>query len=412
MSVAQRAVVSVTVSGSVLALLAPLAGWAAPAGDRLDQRPRSVTPSYRLETMPPPDGARAFGASITDNGLVAGTSTRADGTTYAVQWRAGKVLEEIDPVGGDGASSASLWPGRNNAGAVVGITQTDAPDPNDESWSCGAFLPARPGYACVGFVHRDGVTTTLPTLGGTHGFATGVNNRGQVVGWAETKREDPTCTDDQVLQFLAVRWDGYGARTTVLRPLAPDSTSAATAINDRGRAVGISGDCGFAVGGFSARNPVVWDHGVPRRLPDLGGVAWDTPMSLNRAGDVVGFLNRSEADGIAFRPLPVWWTRHGRLRQLGLPAGYAFGQALGINARRQIVGVAIPAGADGRPDSSRGVAVLWSKGVPQVLEDLVPDDRYTLITAGDINNRGQVTGEALDTVTGKNVAFVASPCAR
>jgi uncharacterized membrane protein len=408
MSIAQRVVVTVTVSGSLLGLLAPVAAWSTPVADRIQPTHRSGFPNYRLTTMPPPAGDRAFGASITNTGLVAGTASREDGTTYAVQWRTGQEPLEIDPLGGDGASSASLWPVKNNAGAVVGITQTDAPDPNDESWSCSAFLPARPGYACVGFVHRDGITTPLPTLGGTHGFATGINNRGQIVGWAETTYKDPTCTDDQVLQFLAVRWDEYGDRTTVLPPLAPDSASAATAINDRGTVVGISGDCGFAVGGFSARNPVVWDHGAPRPLPDLGGVAWDTPMSLNRAGDIVGFLNRSEADGIAFRPLPVWWTRHGTLRPLDLPAGYDFGQALGINARRQITGVAFPARADGRPDFTQGIAVLWHHEAVQVLEDLAPDDRYTLVSANDINDRGQITGEALDTHTGKYVAFVAT----
>ena len=250
MSTAQRIAVTVAVSGSVLGMLGPAWAGSTPVADRIQPTHQSGLPDYRLTTMSPPAGDRAFGASITDNGLVAGTSSREDGTTYAVQWRRGQDPHEIDPLGGGGASSASLWPVKNSGGAVVGISQTDAPDPNGESWSCSAFLPARPGYACVGFVHRDGITTPLPTLGGTHGFATGINNSGQIVGWAETTYEDPTCTDDQVLQFLAVRWDDYGDRTTVLPPLAPDSASAATAINDRGTVVGISGECGFAVGGL------------------------------------------------------------------------------------------------------------------------------------------------------------------
>ena len=36
--------------------------------------------------------------------------------------------------------------------------------------------------------------TRLPTLGGTHGFATGTNNLGQTVGWAENTVLDPTCS--------------------------------------------------------------------------------------------------------------------------------------------------------------------------------------------------------------------------
>jgi hypothetical protein len=36
-----------------------------------------------------------------------------------------------------------------------------------------------------------------PTLGGNHGFATGVNNRSQIVGGRDPVH-DPTCTDKQV----------------------------------------------------------------------------------------------------------------------------------------------------------------------------------------------------------------------
>jgi len=84
----------------------------------------------------------------------------------------------------------------------------------------------------------------LPTLGGDNGFATGVNKHGQVVGWAETKMHDPTCdAPQQVLQFKAVMWEPKKGTKLVLKPLKGDSASAATAINDRGQAVGISGEC-------------------------------------------------------------------------------------------------------------------------------------------------------------------------
>ena len=46
--------------------------------------------------------------------------------------------------------------------------------------------------------------TQLPTLGGPNGFATGVNNLNQIVGWAENTVHDPTCTLPQILQFEAV----------------------------------------------------------------------------------------------------------------------------------------------------------------------------------------------------------------
>ena len=51
---------------------------------------------------------------------------------------------------------------------------------------------------------QNGTLTALPLLGGNNGFATGINNSGQAVGWAETTRRDPTCVLPQVLQFEAV----------------------------------------------------------------------------------------------------------------------------------------------------------------------------------------------------------------
>jgi probable HAF family extracellular repeat protein len=358
--------------------------------------------SYRVVTMGPLAGSAAFGASITNRGLVAGTSTTVDGTTHAVLWNRGRA-RDLGTLGGRDANSAVLWPVKNNMGVVAGISQTDNVDPNNESWSCGAFLPARPGYTCVGFVWHDGRMSPLPTLGGPNGFATGVNNSGQVVGWAENEIVDPYCTGDQVLQFHAVLWDGFGARTTELTPLPTDSVSAATALNDNGRVVGISGICDQAVGRYSARNAVVWDRGIVHRLRDLGGLSWNTPMSVNEYGDIAGFLNRSAADGASLRPLPVWWSADGRLHKLDVPDDYAFGQALGINAHQQIVGVAY------NDDFTQCTAMLWQNGQAVLLDSVRSGADVHLCSANDINDRGQITGKATDTATGLTVAFVATP---
>lgn len=361
-------------------------------------------PDYRVEALEALAGPRAFGAAINNRRLVAGASTTDTGKLHATIWRGGGP-KDLGTLGGPEASSAVLWPGVNDDGVVVGVSQTDDVDPNNESWSCGAFLPARVGYACVGFVWRDGRMRALPTLGGTHGFATDVNNHGQIVGWAENQVEDPECdpVSGQVLQFRAVRWDRYGRHTTELPPLAGDGVSSATAINDKGRVVGISGACDQAVGRLSARNPVVWDHGRPRLLPDLGGIAWDTPMAINERGDAVGFVNRSAADGRSFRPLPVLWTAAGRLHELALPDGYTFGQALGINKRREVVGVALSA------DFSQCTAMLWRDGKALVLQEEVRRTPLDLCNANHINDRGEITGEATDRDSGKAVGFLATP---
>src|SRR5207237_249669 len=138
---------------------------------------------------------------------------------------------DLGALGGPGVNSAVAWP-NHAARAVVGISETSTPDPLGESWSCAAFMPTT-GHTCVGFIWRDGAMTALPTLGGNNGYAAGANRQGKVVGWAETAFRDPTCVGHQKLGFKAVLWDDGGAHA--LPPLDGDSTSAATAINDRGQ---------------------------------------------------------------------------------------------------------------------------------------------------------------------------------
>ena len=84
------------------------------------------------------------------------------------------------------------------------------------------------GYQCLGFVWEDGVMRPLPTLGGTNGFATGANNKGQIVGWAENTVHDPTCVAPQVLQFRAVVWGRLPGEAEADRHLRSISACAPT----------------------------------------------------------------------------------------------------------------------------------------------------------------------------------------
>ena len=255
---------------------------------------------YRVTNLPPLGGTSSVGFSINDRGWVAGRSNLSGNQSrHATLWRNG-ALTDLGTLGGP--NSAVLWPVKNIRGIVSGIAQTDEPDPLNETWSCGFFFPpaTRTGKRCLGFRWEDGVMTRLPTLGGTHGFATGTNNLGQTVGWAENNVHDPTCVEPQELQFRAVLWGpGDDPQIRQLRPLpgTGDTVTAATALNDFGQVVGISGICDQAVGRLSAIHSVLWEHGRPIEIGDLGGVAWNTPMAINQRGDVVGFANASAADG-------------------------------------------------------------------------------------------------------------------
>jgi probable HAF family extracellular repeat protein len=358
--------------------------------------------NYHLENLDSLGGTSSVGFSINDRGWVAGRSNlTGNQSRHATLWRHG-VLKDLDTLGGP--NSAVLWPVKNVLGIVSGIAQSNEPDPYNEKWSCGFFFPAATGRGkrCLGFRWQNGVMTPLPTLGGTHGFATGTNNLGQTTGWAENTVHDSTCEPPQVLQFRAVIW-GPGNSMRQLRPLRGDTVTAATALNDFGRVVGISGICDQAAGRFSAIHNVIWDHGGgPRNIGDFGGVAWNTPMAVNEQGVVVGFANASAASGGDLDPRAFILTESRGIRQLDALPGDVTSQATGINEWGQVVGQSCDVAGNCH-------GVLWQNGVPANLNDLVVSGDVTNITsANDIDDFGRITGQGVDS-TGKFVAFLATP---
>ena len=113
-------------------------------------------------------GSQSRGMAISNDGVVAGWSnTFGNGARHAVIWRDG-VLTDLGTLGQQGGLSSTVpWPGINNNGMVVGISQTDEIDPLDESWSCeeGGFVPnGGTNLACRGFVWENGVMHNLNDL--------------------------------------------------------------------------------------------------------------------------------------------------------------------------------------------------------------------------------------------------------
>jgi probable HAF family extracellular repeat protein len=390
-------------SASFAVLLAFAYACSSSASESLDPRVSRASleagARYTISYLPTLNGSRNRPSGISNSGWIAGFVNRpGNATRVAALWRKGS-LDTLGTLGGP--NSIVQWPGISNNGLVAGIAETDAPDPLNEQWSCTAFLPSVTGKICLGFFWEDGVMTPLTPLGGNQSFATGVNNSGQVVGWAETPVHDPTCNAPQVLQFRAVLWEPRKGTKRELPPLPGDSTSAATAINDAGQVVGISGDCDIAVGQFSARHSVLWEKDTVIDIGDLGGDAWHTPMDINADGAVVGFSNPLGVIGIEFAPHAFLWTRENGVRDLGALPGDAVSQAVGINSSGQIVGVS--SGAINR-------AFLYENGVMKDLNDLVgPDFPDLLIVAQHINDAGVIVGRAVRRGSTAQVPFVATP---
>lgn len=354
-------------------------------------------PDYRVVNLSSLGGSENAGNSINDLNLVAGFANLPDNNSrHAMLWLYGFRFD-LGTLGGP--NSAIAWPVKNTNGLVAGLAQTTTPQPRGETWSCRSFFaaPTRAAATCLGVVWEEGKIRALPTFGGDNGFATGANNRRQVVGWAENKVEDSSCVAPQIFQFRAALWGPGKDEMRQLPPLGEDRTSAATAINDKGQVVGISGACGTAVGGVSAEHMVMWDNGRTIPLGTLGGVAWNTPMAINERGDVVGFSNLSKADGANFNAQAFRWTRGRGIENLGTLPGDSLSQALGINDQGQIVGISCTAGFA----SCR--AFLYDHGVMMDLNELSGDYADHLYTANDINNNGQITGYALKAGTEEQV---------
>jgi probable HAF family extracellular repeat protein len=390
--------------------------------------------SYRIVNLGDPlTGPVSQGTTNNQPGWVAGWSLQANAIMHAELWRHGAATD-LGALGGPTLNSAVAWPNRDHQGVVVGISETSELQPLGENWSCflAVFFVAD-GHVCRGFIWHDGQMSSLPTLGGDNGFATGVNDRGEIVGWAENRIHDPTCDEftntRQVLQFEAVMWvrdrDGRGAashsgyRAIELHPYPGDLDGAATAINQRGEAAGISGICDGAIGGGTAEHMVVWRHGqLERELPTLGGTYWNTPMDINDRGNVVGFSDlpgdgptNGQANFQAFfwsrRPYRCQGvtSRGGGTCDLGALGPNLISQALGVNNRDQVVGTSqLQVGS-----ALANHAFIWQGGKMLDLNNMVvPGTTLTLTIAQDINDRGEITGQAT-TPAGATVAFEAFP---
>ncbi len=404
---AQR--ITKTTSQSLLVILAAACCGAAltPAQAQGPQAVKAKT-QYQVSNLPGLGGTSSGGNSINNQTWVAGYSRLAgDQTRHAALWRSG-LLSDLGTLGGP--NSSVTWNVKNTEGVIVGISQTADPEPLGEFWSSSAFYgaPFNIGFINLGFVWEQNQMRGLPNFpGGNNGFATGANNLRQAVGWAENDIHDPTCVSPQVLQFRPAMWTlGPPDQIQDLPLISGDTSGAATAINDNGQIVGISGICDQAIGRHTAKHAVLWENGGVTDLGNLGAEWWNTPTAINQRGDIVGFAGDPafvEGD-IAHA---FMWTKEDGIRQLKpLPRRtppHVDSEAYGINEARQVVGISCDA------DFVDCRAVVWNHGnTPTDLNDFKGSYGPRLESAKDINDNGEITGRAIDTA-GVRTAYLAEP---
>jgi probable HAF family extracellular repeat protein len=295
---------------------------------------------------------------------------------------------DLGTLGKPGANSWINWGGINDRGDAVGMSETSVPDPNGEDiCGFGTFL------TCVPFLWRDGHMSALPTVGGNNGQASAINNRGEVVGYAETANADPTCPPTPAIS--PVLWEKGQAHPLPLVGTDPDGT--AFGINNQGQAVGYSGNC------FFATHAVMWKNNTAFVLQDLGGTRSNVAYVINNLGQIAGKVR--SADDTHY--VAALWQPDGTLTtHEPLPGDFdAF--ATGINNLGQVVG------NDFDSDFNWSHGFIWQNGVMTDLNTLISGDSNLLvISASNINERGQISGMAWvlsGPHTGEIHAYLATP---
>jgi probable HAF family extracellular repeat protein len=272
---------------SCLAAAALAAGGApAPAAAAPGVPDPPVSCAYRVVELDPPDGAEVTARALNDRGQVVGALRTPDGALYPFRWQGG-VLTEL-PVLEPAPDGWGLARDVNIHGDVVG--GSDA------------------GGVQHAVLWRQGRAIDLGA-----GFATAINDRGQVVGTRST-------AGGELRGFI---WERGRTRDLgIAGPTEPLD------INERGEVVGWSG-----AGAEPDQRAFLWRDGTVSWLPSTG--RWSRANAINERGEMVGTTSVDDGEPVS---RAVRWQRDGTMTWLGtLPGGNASGAAA-VNDHGLIVG--------------------------------------------------------------------------
>jgi len=340
-------------------------------------------PKYTVADLGTLGGSFSWAFAVNNKGWVVGIATLAGDTSlHAFLWHDG-LMTDLGILGHPETLPISTAVAINGAGEIVGVSETNEPDPFGEN-SCGNFL------VCLPVVWQDNEIKVLPTLGGTNGVANDVNESGLVGGVAENDEPDPTCAPPQIFHLEPVLWNKSGV--VRLPSIGGDADGFVLGVNDRGEAVGVTFSCDFSSG-----HSVLWRKGTPLDMNAAGGDVMAEPNDINNQSQVAGTAYDSTGTALAM----VWQS--GVTKVIGALPGHLESHGNAINNRGQMVGQSCA--PSGWPDCS---VFLWDKGVIRDLNDLVSGSSLTLVESGKINDLGQIVGLAF-TSSGELHAFLATP---
>jgi len=333
-------------------LLLPLwIGTPAPGGTA-----QSPVSRYRITDLGTLGGDGSTATGLNDRGQVVGYGEIEPGTgvSHAFLWEKGR-MRDLGSLGGE----RSYARGINRHGDVVGSAEI-APDVE---------------HAVLWKNRKIRDLGVLP--GGGYSGATGINDRGEIVGLGDNVIANRFGYFEVTRSFI---WKSGKLRMLDdldSRPGPGEGSSYASAINNRGVVVGeaerIRGE---------AASPVIWLAGSTHRiLPVVQREGW--AYALNDVDQVVG---RIVNDSDSFPEMEAYVWKNGHLQKLPSLTPELNSVALGINRRGQIVGSAVTP-----MDELR--AVLWEGDAVTDLNELIPEDSdWILEEATAINRSGQIVG--------------------
>jgi probable HAF family extracellular repeat protein len=286
-------------------------------------------------------------------------------------------LIDLGTLGGPNSAETVEFPYINNRGMVVGFADTSIPDPSNPE-----------GYFFHAFRWKRGLLTDLGTLpGGAGSFAIWSNDRGQVVGISDDGHIDP------VLGFpedFATLWERDG--TAINLGTLGGTQSLAAAVNDRGQIIGVAADSipdPYSLFGWATEtHGFIWQNRVMQDLGTLGG-ADSSASFINERGQVTGNSYVSSTPppdpnlcGFPIITHPFFW-QDGKMTDIGTLGGTC-AEATTINNRGQVIG------NSNLPGDFVLHPFLWERGKLQDLGTF----GGTFGVANWLNNAGEITGVA------------------
>jgi uncharacterized membrane protein len=268
-----------------------------------------------------------------------------------------------------------------------------------------------------------------PPPGFTDAFATGVNSRGMVVGWARNSGE---IVGSDFVQRAVLWHPQRGGGYAPVELETPDGfQSTATGINEVGDVVGAAHRTEFEDGRAFLRSDIlVWHRTFSRHrcglrspvvLTPVPGLPTNRAPAINLRGDVVAQAE-TRLDAVTITR-PVLWKRHhwwkhhhwkmhgsayGGPVELPVPEGFTDASATDINALGRVVGTAFARQGAGLLSSR---AVVWSRGhgCGWTVEELEPTESGRFIFAVRLNDLGWVAGNDILAPAGGTGALLWKP---